>query len=204
MSKSRFSFVAWMTVLALFVGGSLSSPAVYAQTVDEAKAKVDEMPEDPARHYNLGVIYFKNSKYNESIASFQEAVKLQEDYKEAFYNMGLAQQKINQHSPAIKSLKAATDLDGTYADAFAALGNSYRKKGQNTAAARAYSSALKIVPNKADWHYNLGIVYQTQQNYEKALSAYKDYMKHESQKNSKRYKQIVELSKTIEEHYLTN
>ena len=107
-----------------------------------------------------------------------------------------------QHNAAIKSLKSATDHDKGYADAFAALGNSYRKKGQNTAAARAYSSAIKIVPNKADWHYNLGIVYQTQQNYRKALAAYKDYMKHERSKTSKRYKQIVELAKTIEEHYV--
>mgnify|MGYP000958672451 CR=1 FL=1 len=40
------------------------------------------------------------------------------------------------------------------------------------------------------------------ENYRKALAAYKDYMKHERSKTSKRYKQIVELAKTIEEHYV--
>ena len=82
MSQRRFSLVVWVMVLAVLAGG-IAASAVQAQTVDEAKTKVEEMPEDPARHYNLGVVYYKYDKYNDAIASFQEAVNLKEDYKEA-------------------------------------------------------------------------------------------------------------------------
>ena len=202
MLSKRTFLVSWMFLIAAVLSGTILASNVYAQSIEEAKAKVEEMKDDPARHYNLGVAYYKEGQYNEAINAFQEAVKLDAEYKEAYYNMGLAQYSLAKNSAAIKSLKEAVKLDGQYADAHAALGNAYRKRGQHSAAARAYNAALKIKPGNAGWYYNLGIVYQTDNNLEKAVEAYRLYMKNESRKSSKRYKQIEELVKNIEEHYL--
>ena len=164
-----------------------------------AKAKVKEMPEDPARHYNLGLAYHKEKKYTDAITAFQEAIRLKEEYKESYFMMGLAQQEVGKDSAAIKSLKKAVELDPNYAMAHAALGNSYRRNGQHSAAAREYSVALKLKPTNADWHYNLGIVYQMQKNYERALTAYQAYLKHTPNKNSRRAMDTKELIQKLED-----
>lgn len=198
MSQRHFSLVSWTFVIAMvLVGGMIS--AVQAQSIEDIEAKVKEMPEDPARHYNLGVAYYKGKKYTDAITAFQEAIKLKEGYKEAYYNMGLAQQKVGKNSASIKSLKKAVEFDPNYADAHAALGNSYRKNGQHSAAARAYKAALKIKPNNADWHYNLGIVYQMQDDLESALTAYQAFLEYTPKKNSKRARQIKDIVQQIEE-----
>ena len=80
-------------------------PIAHAQSISDAKAKVDEMPDDPPRHYNLGIAYYKDGQYSDAIAALKKAVELRGDYKEAYYMMGLSQQKTGQSSNAIKSLK---------------------------------------------------------------------------------------------------
>ena len=87
------------TVLAALI----AAPVVQAQTIADAKTKVDAMPDDPPRHYNLGIAYYKAGQYSDAIGAFQKAVELKADYKEAFYNLGLSQEKARQTSNAIKS-----------------------------------------------------------------------------------------------------
>ena len=176
-----------------------STHVVHAQTIDEAKARVEEAPDDPPRQYNLGLAYYINGRYADAITAFQEAIKLRTDYKEAFYNMGLAQQNTGKMAAAINSFTKAIELDGNYADAHAALGSAYRKNGQHSAASRAYKTALKLKPDNSDWHLNLGIIYQMMEDYANAVESYEAYLKYTTEKSSKNANQIRDLIPKLKE-----
>ncbi len=172
IGKLGFLFAACMTLAAL-----AAAPAAQAQTISDAQAKVGEMPDDPPRHFNLGIAYFKAGQFTDAIGAFEKAIELKADYKEAFYNLGLAQQKAGQTSNAIKSFKRATELDPKYADAHGALGGAYQKIKSTRNAIRSYQAAIRINGKKATWHYNLGILYQTREDYPNAIKAYETYLK---------------------------
>jgi len=38
-------------------------------------------------HYNLGIVYFKQGRYDEAINEFTIALKLKPDFKEAYRNL---------------------------------------------------------------------------------------------------------------------
>ena len=188
MARVRYwiGFAAVLSMAALFM-----TPTVQAQSVEESKASVEAMPDDPPRHYNLGRAFFKAGQFKESIASFEKAIELKED-KRDYYNMGLAQQKVSSNSAAIKSFKKAVGIDAGYADAHAALGGAYRKTKNTTSAIRAYKAAIKINPKKGTWHYNLGILYQTKEDYKNAIPAYEAYLKlRPKARNAKSIRDIV-------------
>ena len=87
MARVRYwiGFAAVLSMAALFM-----TPTVQAQSVEESKASVEAMPDDPPRHYNLGRAFFKAGQFKESIASFEKAIELKEDYKEAYSSLGSA------------------------------------------------------------------------------------------------------------------
>ncbi|MXZ73901.1 MAG: tetratricopeptide repeat protein [Gemmatimonadetes bacterium] len=169
----KLKSLAVFTVLVALV----AAPAIQAQTIDDAKTKVDAMPDDPPRHYNLGIAYFKAGQYTNAIGAFQKAVELKADYKEAYYNLGLSQQKAGQTSNAIKSFQKATAIDAKYADAHGALGSAYQKLKNSSSAIRSYRAAIGINDKKANWHYNLGILYQTREDYPNAIRSYENYLR---------------------------
>ena len=191
MARVRYwiGFAAVLSMAALFM-----TPTVQAQSVEEAQTKVEAMPDDPPRHYNLGIALFKAGQFKGAIVSFKKAAELKPDYKEAYYNMGLSQQKLGSNATAIKSFRKATKADAGYADAHAALGGAYRKTKNSTSAIRAYKTAIKINPKKGTWHLNLGILYQNkgEVSYENAISCYERYLKLRPRaRNAKSIREIV-------------
>ena len=99
----KLNYLAGFMVLVALI----ATPVVQGQSISDAKEKVEAMPDDPPRHYNLGIAYYKAGQYSDAIGAFQRAVELKQDYKEAYYNLGLSQQKSGQTSNAIKSYKEA-------------------------------------------------------------------------------------------------
>lgn len=169
-----------------------TAPVVSAQGLEDAEAKVKAMPNDPPRHYNLGLAYFKAGRAADAVASFQKAVELNPNYKEAYFNLGVAQQKNGQMGAAIGSLEKAVQLDPENGEAHAALGGIYRDSKKNSQAEKAYAEALKINPRNASWHYNLGIVYQTQNKFPDAIKSYEEYLRLSPKaKNAKQIQDIV-------------
>jgi tetratricopeptide (TPR) repeat protein len=65
------------------------------------------------------------AKYNDAIAQFQEAIKLDPNHYKAYYRTGVLYEKLDQPQKADQSLRKAIELRPTYSVSFVALGHLY-------------------------------------------------------------------------------
>jgi tetratricopeptide (TPR) repeat protein len=67
--------------------------------------------------FDKGNALFNESKYNESIGAFDEAIELNPQYAKAWYNKGLVLYYLGNLDEAIKGFDEAIRLDQNYAKA---------------------------------------------------------------------------------------
>lgn len=111
-------------------------------------------------YYNLGTAYLKNNQLNESIAKFQEALKINPNFARAYSNLGIAQYQKGEYDEAIKHYSRALALKPDFADTHNNLGVVLSDQGKLDEAINHFSAALRIDPNFTDARYNLGIAYK--------------------------------------------
>jgi superkiller protein 3 len=61
--------------------------------------------------YNKGIALYNLRKYDEAIASYDEAIRVDSNYAKAWYNKGLALDNIGKHEEAKKSYDKAKHLN---------------------------------------------------------------------------------------------
>jgi tetratricopeptide (TPR) repeat protein len=113
-----------------------------AKFVDAEKAfrgAIDNMSEEPSAEYwyQLGVVLAEQgeeegvsqtdqaAKFNEAIAAYQEAIKLQPNHHKAPYRMGVLYEALDQPQQADAAYRKTIELKPTYSAAFVSLGNMY-------------------------------------------------------------------------------
>ncbi len=123
------------------------------------------------RHYPdvlnmMGVIQHRDGKFNDAIAFFKEALKINPDYTEANLNLAVLLNDLGRYKESkelftrIKK-KTSSRLDpvlrGKISNQHAALGDIYRSVGMFEEATQEYEKALKISPTFADIKTKLGV-----------------------------------------------
>lgn len=130
---------------------------------------VAKMPNSSQAHNNLGVVYFKQGRYDEAIGEFLKALKLRFDNELAHYNLGLEYLRQDRYGEAIYELKTALRFKPDYADAYNNLGIIYFRQGLFDQAIKEYLTAIRLKPDDAMVHYNVGVVFFKQSRYDKAI-----------------------------------
>ncbi len=75
-----------------------------------------------ASRINLGIKYFEDCQWQGALRHFQEAVRLNDAYPDAFYWLALTHIQLNETAEAKKCLEKALELNPDYADAHFQLG----------------------------------------------------------------------------------
>ena len=83
-----------------------------SQAESECKLALQGDPGMPEAHYYLGMIYKDQGKYADSVNEFNDAIKNDPRYSEAYSGRGLAQLKMNDVTSAMESFKKACGLLG--------------------------------------------------------------------------------------------
>lgn len=91
-------------------------------------------PADPAMHFNLGNVQFGLGRHKESLASYQAALRCDEEYAEAWNNLGNVHALLGNHEDAIVAFRRAIQLVPSYATAHGNLAEILRARGQETLA----------------------------------------------------------------------
>ena len=110
-------------------------------------------------HYNLGVLFADMpGRLPDSIAEYQEALRIRPDYAEAHVNLGFALSRTPGRLPdAIAEYQAALQIKPDYAEAHNDLGIALSfTPGRLPDAIAEYQSALQTEPEYAEAHNNLG------------------------------------------------
>jgi type IV pilus assembly protein PilF len=136
---------------------------------------LDEYPEDPYLHYDLGWAYTAKEAYDKAEFHLKEAIRLKPDYSEAYNYLGLLYFRRGQVDMAIESYKKALNnlLYLNPQNAHFNLGVAYISKNQYEKAVEHLESAIKLVPDYAVAYLELGKAYEGLHRDSEAKRAYK-------------------------------
>lgn len=104
-------------------------------------------PTKAGAYINLGAVYNRLEKYDDSIAALRRGISLDHTRAEGYYNLGLVYRKRDQLDMAIQAYREATRVNPRMADAHYNIANIYLERGQINLALAHYRHALEVRPN---------------------------------------------------------
>lgn len=134
----------------------VSSFTVAIQHLQEA---VKLYPENHLAWYNLGQVYYQDSKLEEAVAAFGDAVKLKSE--QPMYQMRLGVALFDSGNPSMASshLQKSVELEPSLYRAHWYLGRIYYLNDEPKKAAEAYSRAAELNPSWGPPFVSLGKLY---------------------------------------------
>jgi Flp pilus assembly protein TadD len=167
----------------------VSSPRESSRPSDESSKPADESTKplgEPAKTVQTaeslnkqGDDYFDAGQYQKAIDAYQQAVRLQPDYPEAYLNLGDAYYNLDRYDEAVAADKQAIALRPDWAAAYHALGNAYLKLDRSAEAIEALKHAVDLDPKDEEArsalslaYYDQGVAAYNANRYEEAVVAY--------------------------------
>jgi len=120
-------------------------------------------------HNALGNALAGRGKFEEAVAHYSEALRIQPDFAGAHTNLGLVLAQRRQFDEAINHFSEALQIEPDLAEAHNGLGSVLAKQEKLNDAFRHFSEALRIEPDYAEAYYNVGMIMVQQEEYEKAI-----------------------------------
>lgn len=85
-------------------------------------------PENPDSFYMLGVIYEKRGKFTDAETAFQQALRVNDAYQDAYFALGaLYADQLNEPQKSVEAFRRYVELGGTHARARAVVNRNDRK-----------------------------------------------------------------------------
>jgi Flp pilus assembly protein TadD len=123
-------------------------------------------------HNNLGFALDKQSRTEEAIRHYLQALRVMPDYVHVHNNLGIALDKQGRTEEAIRHYLQALRLRPDYAEAHNNLGFALDKQGRTEEAIKHYLQALRLRPDYTEAHKNLGFTLDKQGRTEEAIEHY--------------------------------
>ena len=111
-------------------------------------------PDSADAHNNLGAALQGESKLEEAIACYRQAVELKPEFAEAHNNLGGALRELDKPEEAIACCRRVLELKPDFAEAHNALGVVLHGQGNLDDAAACYRRALELKPDYAEARRN--------------------------------------------------
>ena len=123
--------------------------------------KVEDTPAEKAQQALLqGLARFREKKYPEALAAFNESHALQPSNAQVANNIGFVYYSTDKPEDALKWYEKTLALDPLRAIAWANIGEAYEKLNRTDDALKAYRKFLEIAPNHPSVAYVRGRVSQ--------------------------------------------
>ena len=176
-----------MTYLSLFTLGMyryLDEDWEQAQTFYNQSLKALQTSNEPINSLEREVIYFYlgNSfsfieRYEEVIASYDQAIKIKPDLYEAWSNRGVALSNLGRNEEAIASYDQAIKFKPDYHKAWSNRGNAMDELGRYEEAITSYDQAIKFKPDYREAWSNRGVAMVNLGRNEEAIISYDQAIK---------------------------
>ncbi len=106
-------------------------------------------------HYVLGCIYSEEGQYTEVIESYKTALRLNDQYFEAYRGISDTLNKVGEYDEAILNATKATELDPNDKYSFCTLGESYEKLNDLEKAKKYFELSLQLDTEFEDAKFGL-------------------------------------------------
>jgi uncharacterized protein (TIGR02466 family) len=138
-----------------------------------AKRLINLHPNAFILHHILALALDGQQKFNESVNSYEKAIKLDANNPDLYFNLGFAYTNTNQFELAIANYLKAISLNPKFFEAYGNLGTVYQRLGQLDEAINSYQKGLAINPQDARGYFNLGTALRDKGSLSEAISSYK-------------------------------
>lgn len=116
--------------------------------------------------------FYFDKDYSQALMAYEDTIKLNPTWAEAYNNRGIVKYELGQFSSAIEDYTTAIKLKPNFMDALNNRGNAYAANEQFQNAVKDLQAALKINGNSAVIHNNLGSIYLSMQKFNTAIKEY--------------------------------
>jgi serine/threonine-protein kinase len=142
---------------------------------------IREGPEDAAAHDNLATAFYRQGRFEESIAEYREAIRLRPESAKLHDGLGEALRRHGKQDEAMTEFREAIRLEPDYARARVGLGALLcDDKHEYGAAAAAFREAIRLEPASADAHMDLGIALKNLGQWAEAIAEQREAVRLES------------------------
>ncbi|MDI6729225.1 MAG: tetratricopeptide repeat protein [Thermodesulfovibrionales bacterium] len=133
---------------------------------------IKDAPNYPDAHYNLGLIYAGQKRFDEAVNEFQSALKINPNHVETISNLGLVYATQGRLNDAVHELQKALSIKPHYI-IHNNLGVMYLNQKRFDEAVNEFQSALKLNPDYGRAYNNLGLAYMKQGKIDDAVIHFK-------------------------------
>jgi protein O-mannosyl-transferase len=154
--------LVWLTV------STWSRSSLYASNVTLWRDNVAKVP-DSWPHNLLGCALRETGNCNKAIGEFNEAIRLDPAYCEAYSNLGDCLLQVGRVDEAMEQLRRALQLNPGYPEAHNNLGTVLQRVGRLAEAREHFEEALRLKPSYPDACYNLGMNLEEAGRYDEAI-----------------------------------
>ena len=123
-------------------------------------------------HFKRGNRYLEGGEAAKALSEYEDAIRLNPFYKEAYYSLGLIYNASGLIARATSVLEKAIEIDPHYVEAMVALGEVYDRSANHSRALEIYNRSLEIEPNNKGARLGLAAVYRKNRLWQQALSEY--------------------------------
>jgi len=134
---------------------------------------LNQMPDSPEAHLDLGLAFAGIGHHKEAIQSFEKAISLNPEFTRAHSNLGFALQAVGRHNDAIAHFERAVSLAPEQAEVHSNLGNALQMLGRQTEAIMHYEKAVALKPDFAEAHSNLAWALRADNRREEAIQQFR-------------------------------
>jgi tetratricopeptide (TPR) repeat protein len=124
----------------------LRSAKLYLDALDYYHAAMVKAPNSARLLNKVGITQLMMQRYKEARKSFEQSIKADHKYADAYNNLGVVFYEEKKYSAAVKQYHKAIENDGSSASFFSNLGAALFSKRQFEPAVVAYQHALELDP----------------------------------------------------------
>ena len=136
---------------------------------------IEREPQNAKALFNRGRADYRLKRYDEALADYRQAIKLQHGtYPEAYLNMGLVQTAQKDYTAAEESYRSALEQRTDYSTVWYNLGLLNMRKKDTEAALAAFKHAVELRKDYSTAWYNMGVLYGREDRNEEAIRAYQE------------------------------
>ncbi len=122
-------------------------------------------------YFEQGKIHYENKEYEKALASFDEAIKIDERFAKYWNGKGIIFSELKSCDKALECFDKAIALGPNYASSWNGKGNAYFLLKKYDKALECCNKAIELDPHAYHWN-TVGNVYSVLKAYDKALESY--------------------------------
>ena len=120
--------------------------------------------------FSVGYLHGKESRHQEAIASYDEAIRLKPGIEEAYYNRGIAKRQLGRHEDAIADYDEAIRLKPDNTEAYNNRGVAKDDLGRYEDAIADYDKAIQLKRDYVEAYNNRGVAKEDLGQHEEAIA----------------------------------